>query len=297
MPSSATITAFYTFVANTKARASQTNVNFSTFRGHMIAVDPNTATLSDLNYDLGSTDYRWRAAYIGAAYVNTMSAREIYLNSNTTSSAAVGFIADTISGGAIRARVGGTTVAVINSAGFQGSYVATGTMPLTSMISRGTGFTTAAALWGVAASGDFDTGEFMTTASTEVKIAGSTCTLICSGSRPVMVMMQPPGGGGSTDMQVTINTISAVNPWIRVDTRLYMNAGYSQNTFQALIAYPTSLTAINPTTSIGYIVPNNHHYIAFPPAGTTTVYMSAIIGSFGTEFKTRVSGRTCIFEF
>lgn len=63
MPSSATITSFYTFTANTRARATQVNGNFSVFRGHLLPIDPNTATAISNTYDLGSTEYYWRTVY------------------------------------------------------------------------------------------------------------------------------------------------------------------------------------------------------------------------------------------
>lgn len=64
MPSSATITTFYTFTANTKARASQVNANFDIFRGHILPVSPNTQTAINNTYDLGSSEYRWRTLYL-----------------------------------------------------------------------------------------------------------------------------------------------------------------------------------------------------------------------------------------
>lgn len=68
MPSSATITAFYSFTAGTIIRSAYVNNNFSTFRGHIIAVDPNTSTAAATGtYDLGSTEYRWRNVY-GKSY-------------------------------------------------------------------------------------------------------------------------------------------------------------------------------------------------------------------------------------
>lgn len=70
MPSSATITSFYNFSANTKARASQVNNNFDVFRGHIIPVDPNTATSINNTYDLGSSTYRWRSGYFTSLSVS-----------------------------------------------------------------------------------------------------------------------------------------------------------------------------------------------------------------------------------
>lgn len=64
MPSSATITAFYNFSPNTKARATQVNTNFGVLRGHNLPIDPNTAAATDLTWDLGSDDHRWRYGYV-----------------------------------------------------------------------------------------------------------------------------------------------------------------------------------------------------------------------------------------
>lgn len=63
MPSTATITSFYTFASNTKARASQVNNNFDVFRGHILPIDPNTQTAINNTYALGSTEYRWNNLY------------------------------------------------------------------------------------------------------------------------------------------------------------------------------------------------------------------------------------------
>lgn len=63
MPSSATITSFYTFTPFTTIRSSEVNANFSLFRGHLIPISPTTATGSNLTYDLGSTEYIWNNAY------------------------------------------------------------------------------------------------------------------------------------------------------------------------------------------------------------------------------------------
>jgi len=107
MPSSATITSFYSFQANTKARASYVNTNFSNFRGHIIAIDPNTATSATTEtYDLGSTEYRWRTGYF----------REIDFKSSTSTGQELLIIGDTSTtqnalllkyAGNTRARIGG----------------------------------------------------------------------------------------------------------------------------------------------------------------------------------------------
>lgn len=95
MPSTATITAFYNFTANTKARASQVNTNFDTFRGHILPVSPTTATAINNTYDLGSSEYRWRNLYLaplfatatvdvgGFAYGAKISAASFYTTTST----------------------------------------------------------------------------------------------------------------------------------------------------------------------------------------------------------------------
>ena len=78
MPSTATITAFYTFSPNTVIKSADVNHNFSTFRGHFIPVDPNTATAATTKtYDLGSSDYYWRNSYVGFMTADTVSASTI----------------------------------------------------------------------------------------------------------------------------------------------------------------------------------------------------------------------------
>jgi len=64
MPSTATITSFFNFVAGTKARANQVTNNFDVFRGHIIPVAANTATAITNTFDLGSTEYQWRTLYL-----------------------------------------------------------------------------------------------------------------------------------------------------------------------------------------------------------------------------------------
>lgn len=133
MPSTATITAFYKFTANTKARASYVNNNFSTFRGHIIAIDPNTATSATTEtYDIGSTEYRWRTGYF----------RDVDFKSNTSTGQALQIIGDTAAGqgaflikhaGGVRARIGGGNQYIdINTTTSQFDFKSGGTT-LTSM--------------------------------------------------------------------------------------------------------------------------------------------------------------------
>lgn len=58
-----TITAFYTFTAGTKARASQVNTNFSNFRGDLIPVEADTSAASHNEHNLGLSTHRWLGIY------------------------------------------------------------------------------------------------------------------------------------------------------------------------------------------------------------------------------------------
>jgi hypothetical protein len=76
MPSSATITSFYSFTALTRIKSAEVNANFSNYRGHIIPISPTTATGSTLSYDLGSTEYIWNSLY----------ARHLLMYGDTTAS-------------------------------------------------------------------------------------------------------------------------------------------------------------------------------------------------------------------
>lgn len=62
MPS--TITAFYDFVAGTKARSSQVDNNFNNFRGNLIPINENTATASNDTHYLGTSEHQWKRIYL-----------------------------------------------------------------------------------------------------------------------------------------------------------------------------------------------------------------------------------------
>lgn len=113
MPSTATITAFYNFQANTKARSSEVNYNFSMFRGHSIAIDPNTATSAATEtYDLGASDIRWRTGYVQSLNLSTSTTTAGLVISGDTANTAGGFLF----------KIGGSTYFEIDGAnGFVGS--------------------------------------------------------------------------------------------------------------------------------------------------------------------------------
>lgn len=117
MPSSATITSFNSFIANTRARATQVNTNFSVFRGHFIPIDPNTATAANATYDLGSTEWKWRAGHFSANLNvdGTISAKTIQFKNVTTAGL---YIESNLSGTGMNFIVNNATSGSLNTNGF-----------------------------------------------------------------------------------------------------------------------------------------------------------------------------------
>ena len=62
MPS--TITAYKTFAADTKARASEVNTNFSNYRGISLPIEESTVSASHLVHGLGTSEHRWGSSYV-----------------------------------------------------------------------------------------------------------------------------------------------------------------------------------------------------------------------------------------
>lgn len=110
MPSTATITAFYTFASGGRARATQFNTNFSSFRGHYLSIDPFTQTATDLTYNIGSEEHYWRSAYIKDIDLETStSTATLLISGNTTNTT-----------GSFQFKIEGTEKFNINSNGYLG---------------------------------------------------------------------------------------------------------------------------------------------------------------------------------
>jgi len=87
MPSSATITTtdFTTFVAGSRAKASQVNTNFSLYRGHIVPINTDTSSASDNSHDLGSDEHRWRVGYLNSIDLETStSTASLVIRGNTS---------------------------------------------------------------------------------------------------------------------------------------------------------------------------------------------------------------------
>jgi len=79
-----TITSYTTFVAGTKARASEVNANFSNYRGTLVPINSDTASASDKTHDLGQPSHSWKDFYTQKVYVSdTTTGQSSYLGSDT----------------------------------------------------------------------------------------------------------------------------------------------------------------------------------------------------------------------
>lgn len=203
MPSTATITAFYNFAANTKARATQVNANFDTFRGHIIPVEVLTATSANMLYDLGSTDYRWRTAYL----------RSLDFASNTTTGSAVQILAAT-SGSIpyISWMIAGTERARFSEAGVR-------SIPASSYLN----VTISAGVGGIAGSVALSLAAYALSL-TSVAISGSTLTLQTLGN-PVNVFINPVANTSGADY-LSINTIRSTTGTAGGYIELYRDATF-----------------------------------------------------------------------
>lgn len=134
MPS--TITAFYTFNPNTKAKSSEVNTNFNNFRGTLIPINTNTQTASDLAHDLGNISHRWSNVW-GSRYYLAGVTTTTYLEGNTSggfwlysdSNKIIDFTNNNTAS-TFDFLIEGVTAASIDSNGFKdGSFPDTGVLP------------------------------------------------------------------------------------------------------------------------------------------------------------------------
>jgi len=79
-----TITSYVTVVANTKARATDVNINFNNHRGSLVPINTDTASASDNTHDLGTTEHRWRTGNIVNILSTTITANTIKMLAATT---------------------------------------------------------------------------------------------------------------------------------------------------------------------------------------------------------------------
>jgi hypothetical protein len=206
MPVNATITSFYSFTANTKARASQVNTNFSNFRGHILPTDPNTATAINNTYDLGSNEYKWRNSYIENMFIGYTSTGWSMIDSTTAV-------------GAVHFKKNGVTKKAIYDV--NGAY------------------TSSAYAGQVAKSPIFTASSSIPNASSQ-NLSGSTCTLETVG-RPVLLCINPTDFSASA----IIVSAAVPTPNIEFHLGFMRSATTLPSFFHKVVANPGTATGLN----------------------------------------------------
>jgi hypothetical protein len=260
MPASTTITAFYTFTANTKARASEINNNFSNFRGHLIPIDPNTQTASDNSYDLGSASWRWKDIYFaGSSYGDDYFGNSFAIYGSTTTSNSL-----IQNGGSdLQVLIGSVTSAVFTASGLSGNHLIDGSVTKNK----------------IAATGDYvfsgSSGSVAATGSSGIQTLTAMNITITTYGRPVCIAVS--GSLDQTMLSLGSSIISSTFRIYRSSTQID-SATYSQTLY-------TSTTFIL-NESISY--PLNQVFFDAPSAGTHS-YRFAIVNSFNWT-RSRVNG-------
>lgn len=251
MPSTATITAFYSFTANTKARASQVNGNFSLFRGHLIPIDPNTQTAISNTYDLGSSEYKWRTGYF----------RSIDLTSNTTTGNALSLEGETTSSNpAFVFKIAGTKYG---------------------RIAKYNGHTTAADYGGVAVSAAIsaaingDMGVDYTLTQSQISLS--------TDGRPVdLSLITSPA---TTSAYFQIACAASSGDYLNYTWKFYVNGSLS-GAYQTQM----QLTATAMNTTRLFRVPFNARHRAYPAAGSHSFYVVFSMSNMGATSPSQFLG-------
>ncbi len=251
MPNTATITSFYTFVKNSRARASNVNSNFDTLRGHLISIDPNTSSASfSKEYDLGSTEYRFRTAYLNKLNLSLTTTSDLTLECSTS--------------GTYDFKNNTTTVFQINSIGFSGID----NTPFS-------GLTSSCAIGGMAISSLLN----VTYTGTSTHIPGSTCTIQTNGRPVELFLINADTTTGWVSSQFPYYTATAQEMYFEV--RLIHN-----NT--AVSSLP--VLAANSFTN-NYLPPSFFKYFVTVDKGTHSfsLYVTAPVYSGGSLPNGKVS--------
>lgn len=266
MPSTATITSFFNFTANTKARASQVNTNFDVFRGHIIPVSPTTATGTTLTYDLGSVDYRWRDVY----------ARSLDFLSNTSTSQQIVLQGSTSGGNTfLSMNINGSETARVGGGGLQN-------LRNSSLL----GYTTSADIGGFA-SRIINYNSAHTTTATG--ISGSTVTLNCIG-RPVEIKLVAVGNTtGASYFSTALNLLT--NTVYFTEIQIIRDNSVSCGTY-----IHNNIIGTTATVATQSIIPTGFSFFDFPPTGSHSYHVTYRNNANGAVVTFDIVSRIIAYE-
>lgn len=229
MPSTATITAFYTFTANTKARASLVNANFDIFRGHLLPLSPSTQTAINNTYDLGSSEYSFRKGYIGELNIGATSTSWKIKDATTTGSGDLIFFKNNVEAYRVPSSFGETVSASIGQ------------------LASSTGMTAT-------------TTYFNTTAVQN--IIGSTISIQTMG-RPVSLFCDAIDALTGTGAYISASMFTTIGSYVSVPVLLYRDSVLIKS---ILVGYSFMHTTNN-IASFRYM-PSSISFLDTPPSGT-----------------------------
>lgn len=270
MPSTATLTSFYSFTAGTKARASEVQNNFSVFRGHLLPINPNTVAAIDNTYGLGSSEYRWASVYTG--------------------------VVEAVTSTGLAVKIGGVTKAVIDTNGIDGAYLKTASTSLTAFSDKRVKNSTTAIGAGEIGfmSSILESG--LSVGSGTVNIAGTTLTIVSTG-RPIGLNMR-----GTIDLFYQTNAAIGGSPSCILRFSFTNTSQFGSGTIdkQVTFAPPTlTTTAYNAGGAnwrVSYDIGGLHAFVPFAVGmtGTWQVRASAIVA--GTGASVSISANVDVFE-
>jgi hypothetical protein len=286
MPSTATITTFYTFSA-TKAQAAQVNSNFDIFRGHFLPVDPTLAAASHNSYNLGSSEYFWRGAYVNNInFRGPTTTTDLLLAADTSNTF-----------GSLQFKIGGTSRYDLGNATISANLLASGTSKYVfsfgstytanidkngiSLSTIGNRNSTTTSIGTPIAKTAWWSYSGSTSVSTTVEVAGSTCTTVATVGRPVFVGIMC----GNTTMSLQLSITA-------VDSRVTI---YLERNGSIISKFPCREIASNTTRMLEDLkIPCNMMFVDIPGAGTHNYSVGLTLYS-GT--KVYLQGYTVAFQF
>lgn len=254
MPSSATLTSFYTFSGGNRAKSSEVNANFGNFRGHFFPIDPTTTAGANNAYNVGSSDYRWDSGFF----------QNVDLSITSTAS----LIISGLSSGLMSFKKDGSEVFKITNNGYAGVNKA----PIGITLSASEGFV----------SGSPSTTTAVTITGSG-HIANSTCTIVTTG-RPVWIGLVSGTGTSNGFVEAFNTTISASSFGYSCPLSFARDGSLFP---PHVLGHVKNTTTVVVTDTGIKVSPKNFFMIDTPSAGTYhySLYMGSLTSNAGVTLS------------